>query len=63
MGNMINTEECEQCLHSTLDETNKAKIMVYCKQKDKWYIYGQCIPCEDKIKRNKKNDVFVIRTN
>lgn len=45
---MINTSECESCLHSEVNESNKAKIMVYCRIKDKWYIYGQCIPCENK---------------
>lgn len=45
---MINTSECESCLHSEVDESNKAKIMVYCRIKDKWYIYGQCIPCENR---------------
>lgn len=43
--------ECEDCLHSEFDETNIAKIMVYCRIKDKWYIYGKCIPCEFKEKR------------
>lgn len=52
MGNMILTSECEQCLHSTLDESNKAKIMVYCNIKEKWYIYGKCIPCEFKEKKS-----------
>lgn len=52
---MILTSECEQCLRSTLDESNKAKIMVYCNVKEKWYIYGQCIPCEFKEKK-KNND-------
>lgn len=49
---MILTSECEQCLHSELDETNKSKIMVYCRLKDKWYIYGQCIPCDMKEKKH-----------
>lgn len=44
---MINSSECEFCKYGTLDETNKAKIMVYCAVKDKRYIYGQCIPCDD----------------
>lgn len=51
---MIITSECEECLHSELDETNPAKIMVYCRIKEKWYIYGKCIPCE--FKEKKKND-------
>lgn len=46
--NMINTSECEFCTHSLLNEENKAKIMVYCRVKDKNYIYGQCIPCDYK---------------
>lgn len=37
--NMINTSECEFCTHSLLNEENKAKIMVYCRVKDKRYIY------------------------
>lgn len=43
---MIITSECEKCVHSTIDETNKAKIIVYCAIKDKYYYFGQCIPCE-----------------
>ena len=55
MDNMILTSECEECSHSILDESNKSKIMIYCKLKDKWYIYGQCIPCNVKEKR-RNND-------
>jgi len=43
---MINTSECEDCINSVLDESNKAKIIVFCGAKEKEYIYGQCIPCE-----------------
>lgn len=50
---MINSSECEFCKYGTLDETNKAKIMVYCAVKDKRYIYGQCIPCDDKLSISK----------
>lgn len=42
--------DCEDCTKSTFDESNKAKIMVYCTAREKWYIYGSCIPCEDKVK-------------
>ena len=48
---MINTSECEFCKHGTLDESNKAKIIVECAIKNKKYIYGQCIPCENKEKK------------
>lgn len=61
--NMIITSECEQCIHSIIDETNKAKVKIYCKAKDKTYYFGQCIPCEDKKlivrsenKQNAKNN-------
>lgn len=51
MGNMIITSECEQCIHSSIDETDKAKIKVYCGVKDKTYYFGQCVPCDYKEKR------------
>ena len=43
-------KDCEDCSRATFDESNKAKIMVYCSARDKWYIYGQCISCNDKRK-------------
>ena len=46
-------KECEDCKFSTFDENNKAKVMIYCGIKDKWYIYGKCIICDDKIKKVK----------
>ena len=51
---MINTSECEFCDFGTIDDTNKAKIKVYCSIKDKTYYYGQCIPCDNKTKRMEK---------
>ena len=48
MANMIITSECEQCVHSAVNEENKARVKVYCKVKDKVYYFGQCIPCEHK---------------
>lgn len=47
---MINTSECEHCQHGTIDDSNKARVTVYCDVKEKTYMYGQCIPCEDKEK-------------
>lgn len=35
--NMIITSECEKCIHSIINERNKAEIEVYCKIKDKKY--------------------------
>lgn len=48
---MILTSECEECEYGIVDESNKARIKVKCKNKNKEYHYGQCIPCEDKKKR------------
>lgn len=48
MANMIITSECERCIHSVINEEDKAKVKVYCKVKDKTYYWGQCIPCEYK---------------
>lgn len=45
---MIITTECEKCIHSIMDETNKAKIKIYCKIKNKSYYFGQYVPCEYK---------------
>ena len=47
--------DCEDCRYSTFNEDNKAKIMIYCSMKDKWYIYGQCIPCDFKERTNDEN--------
>lgn len=45
---MINTSECEHCTHSEIDDSNKAKVVVHCRAKNKDYIYGQCVPCDEK---------------
>lgn len=45
---MINTSECEECIHSMLNDEDKAKIYIYCIMKNKKYFYGQCVPCEYK---------------
>lgn len=50
MNMIIVGKECEDCSKSVFDESNKAKIMVYCTARDKWYIYGTCIPCDDKVR-------------
>lgn len=50
---IIVTSECEKCIHSVLDESDKSKVKIYCKVKDKVYYWGQCIPCG--YKEFKKN--------
>ena len=52
---MIITSECEKCINSTIDEEDKARVMVYCKDKDKTYYWGQCIPCENQTKKRRNN--------
>ena len=51
METMILTSECEQCIHSTINEEDKARVKVYCSVKDKTYYWGQCIPSEYKETR------------
>lgn len=50
---MINTSECEECIHGTLDESDKTKIIIECGIKNKKYLYGQYVPCENKCVQNK----------
>lgn len=45
-ANMILTNKCEKCIHSSIDDTDKAWIKIYCKIKNKTYYWGQCIPCD-----------------
>lgn len=47
---MIITSECEQCRHGIINDENRARIKVICTFKNKEYYYGQCIPCDNKIK-------------
>lgn len=52
MANTIITSECEQCIHSTINEIDKAHIKVYCNIKNKTYYWGQSIQCEYKEMKN-----------
>lgn len=54
MANVIITNECEKCIHSTIDESNKSKLRIYCNVKDKTYYWGQCISCDYKESKIKK---------
>ena len=53
---MIITSECEFCIYGTVDDSDKAKVKVYCSYKDKTYYYGQYISCDNKRKRLIKKD-------
>ena len=46
---MITTAECLQCEFGSMSKDSKQKV--YCSVKDKTYIYGQRIPCENKKKK------------
>ena len=52
MSTIIMGKDCEDCARATFDESDKAKIMVYCSDRDKWYYYGQSMQCEVKIKND-----------
>lgn len=42
----IDTSECEFCEYGSIDETDKARVTVYCSKKDKTYCFGQRIQCD-----------------
>lgn len=44
---MITTSECEKCEYGKVDASNKAKVIVHCSAKNKDYVYGARIPCEE----------------
>ena len=52
----INSTECTTCKNGLLDDSNKARIKVYCKLKDKTYYYGQYIQCDNKEKKKDGNN-------
>ncbi len=41
-------EECKNCIHSIIDESDKSMIFVECNARNKTYLWGQRVPCEDK---------------
>lgn len=50
--NTINTSKClKECIYASINDTDKSKIIVHCAARNKDYIYGQRIPCEDKVKK------------
>lgn len=49
--------DCEDCRHCiAIDDENPARIKVYCSYDDKYRWYGQCIPCENKVKVKTSDD-------
>lgn len=53
---MILTSECENCKYGIIDDRNKARLKIMCTYKGKEYYYGQCIPCENKVKKGIKDE-------
>lgn len=51
MSNIICTSECVNCKYCTLDDSDRANIRVKCQIKQKEYIYGQKIPCDNYKKK------------
>lgn len=41
-------KDCEGCMHGTVDDSSKSKTMINCAARNKSYIWGQSIPCEDR---------------
>ena len=54
MSEVIITSQCEHCRYGSIDDSNKARIKVYCSFKEKEYYYGQCIPCDYYEKRREE---------
>ena len=55
MADMIITSECEKCSQSIINDEDKAKVTIYCRARDKTYYWGQCIPCDYKERRERRN--------
>lgn len=57
MNMIIVGKDCEKCSFGTIEDTNKARVKVYCTQREKWYWYGTCIPCENKLREDIKENI------
>lgn len=44
------SKECPKCQFCTLDESDKCKIKIICSARNKEFIFGQRIDCEEMIK-------------
>ena len=51
MSDVILTSQCEYCRYGTIDDSDKARVKVYCSYKDREYFYGACIPCDNYTKK------------
>lgn len=46
--------DCMDCIYSSVDDSNKARIKVYCNAREKQYWWGQNIQCEDMKSKEKE---------
>ena len=51
MSDVILTSQCEFCRYGSVDDSNKARVKVFCSYKEKEYFFGQCVPCDNYSKR------------
>lgn len=52
MSMIIVGPDCKDCIYCTaIDDENPARIKVYCSHDDKHRWYGQCVPCDNKVKK------------
>ena len=55
MTMIIVGQDCENCIHCTaVDDSNPGRIKVYCSYDDKYRWWGQCMPCENKVKKKEE---------
>ena len=51
MSDVIITDICETCQYGTVDDSDKARVKVWCSYKEKEYFFGACIPCDNYTKK------------
>ena len=54
MNKVINTSQCEKCESGSVDDTDKARVKVFCSSTGKTYYYGQCVHCDSYKKRKEE---------
>ncbi len=47
--------ECIKCQYGIVEEQSKALVYVNCTKRDKKYMYGQCIYCDDFYKKGRED--------
>lgn len=52
----MTTDECANCRYAIINEENKARVTVECSRREKTYLWGQYVPCEDYIEKENYDD-------